>query len=229
MSHFSSDEGCMKREEQYRYGLFVQADPIPQWVRDGVAEAKAQAPHAPRDVIKESETLIGKLHHNALNRLKALEFLGWSEDRGLDGLLQHTQRLADTDSTLAADYWTAMWTIRHGFEDEQQLEQILPAYADALEEVQVQAELGWPAEWPKSMCAIWTAADGTPSTARAWAKAGWDAEEVLTYDLKLNGRNLSLRERVTALRPPIHDTNHFESAHITQCMCAPTSASRGNR
>ena len=219
----------MKKEEQYRYCLFPQADPIPTWVKEAVSYALSDHDAQPDAVIAATENLIRRLHANALANLRAHELLGWSTDSGNQGLLQHTEQLVNNDPENAANYWCAMWTIRHNHDDEAALEQSLPAYADALEEQAVHREQGWPRTWATALAETWTKAEGTNASARAWARAGWKPEDVLLMpSIKLDGRALSLKERVTTLRVPLRDDAQYPHVYVTRHTCGQP-LTRGTR
>ena len=219
----------MKREEQYRYGVFPPKDPIPQWIRDRVAELEDQVEQLPEWTLMEAEQIICRLRDNALPKLRATELLHWSDERGSDGLLRHTQQRVDADPTNQQDYWDAMWTIRHYLDDERAFEKLMPAYADALEVQARHRELGWPDAWTSDMCALWTEVQGTTASARAWASAQWSPADVLTQPIALHGRPMTLLERVTTQRVPHRDEHHFTPVRKSRTMCVHNHAPRGTR
>ena len=120
----------------------------------------------------------------------ARELLGLEPDQVV--LYKHVkERISQNpnDESWALETWDAFWRIQKSYSapNEQQLEQALRRAEKTQSDFQMQqireqsdaAKRGWPDGWPWELCKVWRNRGGTMPSARAWAEAGYTAEEVL--------------------------------------------------
>ena len=191
----------MNLEQQYRTGRFPQEDPVPEWLKDRVTDIVMD--------IMDSVDIRGRMRPLLEAQCTpSAQADAAKRTLGIDGplpvnLLAHTQHLVDTDPLHAAEYWEAMWTVRARQSAADEYRMYLPAFARMLDTWMLYRELGWPEGWHPDLCDLWQECGGTPATARAWARRGWNAEHALAARTPGKGHPMTLRERVTCLTPPV--------------------------
>lgn len=190
----------MNLEQQYRTGRFQFVDALFERLTQAI-----EAAHQKIDGIAwRADWVRG---HLALEANLADRRVSARRVLGIDGelpasLSAHTQSLVDANPELEAEYWHAMWALRETNRDWV----MANAYLEMIEadrEVQSRFEdAGWPVGWHHRYCSIWEEFGGSAATARSWASQGWEPVAALTCRIKLNGKNLSVADRVKEFATP---------------------------
>lgn len=190
----------MNLEHQYRRGIFPKEEPVPDWLAEKVHEVG----HADWPLSSATEQMHGLLARAAAARTAvadAQRLLGIDETF-TGSVLARAEACIAADPAHQADYWGAMWKIRNAGEALAEYERNLAWYARELERAMLHREQGWPASWSRKLSAVWQELGGSPFTARAWARAGWDAYEALLAEVKTDKGWMTIGNRVRCTTPP---------------------------
>jgi hypothetical protein len=114
--------------------------------------------------------------------------LGAAPDTDNDHLSHVVALREKGDPALSTDLWT--------------YKRLLEQLATARIQETAAESLGWPEGWPRSVAPLWVELEGTAESARAWAKAGWGVEEILTRTPLHPSWDRPVSERVKVTDPP---------------------------
>lgn len=218
----------MNKEQQYRTGNWPAPDAVPEWAFEALARTQHQQ-WLDVDVVGRARTLMADLCTPDTAGDAGRALLGISDGIPEMGLLAHTKAMIAAAPEREAELWDAMWAARRHTSQLEEYLRLLPSVAAVYEERLQYREQGWPRAWDVRSCDLWRDLEGTPTTARAWARAGWNVAQVITERVQVEGRVLTLAERLAALRPPRRQPDNAKTARAVTPVRSLHSSQGGTR
>lgn len=199
----AAEEEARRRAEAAKRDAFEQ-------LRKDIADAIAG--NNPQAEVERLQARLERAEAQARKAAAARTLLGLSPDQHV--LHRHvTERLSQKpgDHDWEAETWAAFWTVQEAYSapSTAKLQAELFKAKDAVvreAELQVREERkalddGWPPTWPWQLLRLWRARGGTVNSARAWAEAGYTAEEVLLGSPSSPGAMDGLTTRLRKRKP----------------------------